>query len=202
MKKLGCLFVGVSIVLSSPVYSGAFDFDIEKPNVFRYTYLEGGYLSRDADFDGFGISGSFDIKPNVSIIGSFSSTSADVFGVSVDFNAFSIGAAHHYKFDNQTLPNTDISLHAEYINYKVEVPFLGGTASNDESGFRVGVKGRYQLNTDLELSADVSIETADVNDLVITPGLAYTLADNFSVVGTYELISDTDTLTISGRLYF
>lgn len=203
MKKLGRLLMGTAVAVSSSAYAGAFDFNEEKPNVFPYTYIEAGYVSLDGNFDGFGVAGSYAFKPNFSVIGSYATTSA---GASLNFNILSIGLAHHYKFENNALQNTDISFHLEFVSYEIEFAgsFFGRPFTNsvDDNGLRFGAKGRHQLNDKFEVFAGVSFETTDINGLVFTPGVVYSVTDKFAVVGSYELISDSEKLMIGGRMYF
>lgn len=195
-KTLLCAAIVTCVISTS---AQAIDFSTEKPALFDYNYIDGGYADWDNGFDGFGGRASYVIKPNLAVVGSYESASREVAGFDLDFSALSVGAAYFSEYSGYQ--NTDLVLHAEYVSYDLEVARFGESASVDESGFRFGAKFRHQLQPNLEVAVDASFETSDMNDFVITPEFAYSVQDNMSVVGSYAL-GDNDHMFIGGRLTF
>ncbi len=108
-------------------------------SAFDYNFVEGGYLHRDNDFSddgGFRIGGSFDVAPNLAVIGEYGNTNS--------FDQLTAGALFHTPINNVLDFNAGATLEH----------FTGGGDRATGFGLRGGVRwnlvpGQWELNPEV-----------------------------------------------------
>jgi len=158
-------------------------------SLFSYNYAQLDYVDMDNSYDGLSISGSYEIYPQVAIIGSILDTSDSGNG----YSRLAVGAAHHGKLEQ--LQNSEVNLHAELEFGDIEA----GKRSDDEIGLRAGATLRLEIQPNLEAFGDVSYSTLFNNDLQVTPGVLLYISPIVAAHVSYQ-ISDNDTLMFGVRL--
>ncbi len=163
------------------------DLNEARPNQFSYNYAEIQYVDMDSGLDGFRLSGSYDIKPNLAITGSLLKASVGRF----DYDLVGLGAAYHARWVE--FEKSDLIIHTSLVS---------GDASNDsELGLTFGAKVRASLKEQLEIYGDLSYTTVFDGDLALDIGAAYTFAPDLAATLNYQL-TDNDALSIGLRYYF
>lgn len=181
--------VVLGLVLTAP--ASAAGSSQPRSGLFSYNYLQLSFVDFDSDFSGFKLDGSFDLQPDLALIGSF--LSADRHN-SYDYNLFTLGLAYHQRLSG--MPKSDIVLHGEFEHASIKYAHR-----NDDNGLRLGAMLRGQIHRNIELFGDVSYASLYDNDLGLTLGLNLSLNQQFSVVGSAEF-SDNDMLLLGVRLLF
>lgn len=159
----------------------------------------------EASFDGFGLNGSFSVADNWMLFADYKAVSEDANGASADLDMLSAGAGYYQGVSE----NTDLFATASVERLDVSGSSGGFSASDDETGFGIGVGVRSMITSTFELSAKVDYVNIDSADVVRAKADAfYYFTDNISVGVGYEMYRpsdvdlDIDTLNASFRYSF
>ncbi len=117
-----------------------------------YSYVETNLLIHPDDYKGFGLQGSYVIRPNMALVGHYNRLTADVVNVDVTSTLISVGG--RYFFGLSSLANTDLDLTAYLTRAEAEA----GSLSISDSGFVLGGQLRHMLG---DLPIGTSIFTAE-----------------------------------------
>ena len=137
-----------------------------------YSYVQGGYVwldgdddivpGVDGDGDGWAVSGSAAIHPNIFLIAGYSKVDLD--DVNVDIKTWDVGIGGNYTVAEKT----SIYATAAYADGKAE----GYGESIDENGYALGAGVRYMLVTDFirasvldGIEFEGSIDYVDFDDI-------------------------------------
>ncbi len=164
------------------------DLNEARPNQYSYNYAEIQYVDMDNGLDGFRLSGSYDIKPNLAITASLLKASVGRF----DYDLMAIGAAYHARWVE--FEKSDLIIHASLVNADT-------SGSDNDLGLTFGAKVRASVKEQLEINGDLSYTTVLDGDLSLDIGAAYTFAPNLAATLNYQL-TDNDALSIGLRYYF
>ncbi|HGX94202.1 MAG TPA: hypothetical protein ENK35_12910 [Candidatus Tenderia sp.] len=164
------------------------DLNEARPNQFSYNYAEIEYVDMDSGLDGFRLSASYDIKPNLALTGSLLRASVS----RLDYNLVSVGAAYHARWVE--FEQSDLIIHASLVNADL-------SRSDSELGVTFGAKVRASIKEELEIFGDLNYTTVLDGDLSLNIGAAYTFAPDLAATLNYQL-TDDDALSIGLRYYF
>lgn len=142
---LFCMLSGGAIAADKPLKTVPVGEDskeaLSTDTRFAYTYAQLNYTHTDysdADIgeDGFGVSGSFLVIPNVFVVGGFGQAETDeVAGITLESTGFNLGAGYRYGLT----PALDLVGTVSAVQMEVEA--LGET--DDDTGFLVTAGARY-----------------------------------------------------------
>jgi Ax21 family sulfation-dependent quorum factor len=166
-----------------------------------YTYVEGGYVRTDTDFDdadGIGVNGSFAIAPNFHVFGGYSAQETDDFDFGgtrfpgLDVDQFRAGIGYNHEISPSADLLTRVAYeHADidgfdYDGYSVEAGVRGALAPNFEgyalAGWEDGddfdgdfygrVGALVKFNPTWGLSGDVKFSEGDTQ-LFVGPRITF-----------------------------
>jgi hypothetical protein len=161
---------------------------------FSYNYVEGAYESTDLDgpdADVFRLSGSYELTPNVNVIGEYAAGDIDnpTGGSDLDFEETAIGLGYHTGI----APKTDVTANIKYINQDIDLV-------EDDNGYGVGVGVRHWLMDKVEVDADIDyVDVGDNEDTRLKLGARYHINESFSAGVGYST-SDNDVDVVSGNI--
>lgn len=192
------LAVGLAVVL--PISAGASDLFPAGDSHFSYNYAEAFYVDVDGYDSGFMFRGSYDFKENIAFVGSYLTSG--------DYAALSFGAAYHSEAT--FMANADLVLHASYESAEIDFSetncgFFGcftTSYSDDDTGLTFGATLRHELQEGLEVFGDVSYSTIWDGNIILTGGAAYAVKPGLSVMGSYQIYDDLDTLSLGIRYLY
>ena len=174
-----------------------------------YDYVQGTYNSIsdssvpgiEVDADGFGVSGSFSVAPNIAVNASYETRSYDkVLGLDIDFTAFTFGLTAHTSIT----PETDIFGNFSVLKVEGEMSDGFTTISDDDTGNTISVGLRHIINNDFEFNIsltheDIYDDTANISEF----GIRFYASDKFSIGIGYSVDSDDlDTILLNARFDF
>jgi hypothetical protein len=150
MQKL--LFA--TLVALAPLASAA--------NELNYNYVEGGFLRADVeDFDegdGFQLGGSIAIGQAGFAFVDYQDVSFDTGGLDVDVQVIYVGGGLHWDVSG----STDVIARAAFVSTEADARFGAARASDDDTGFLIGVAFRGLPMPQFELEG--GIDYVDVGD--------------------------------------
>lgn len=164
-----------------------------------YSYGQLDYQMVDADNDdgdGFQLGGSFELTPNVFVLGEYQDGDFDS---GLEYTAYRLGAGYHAPV------NEKVDWYGQFTweNYEVELDTPFGTASADEDGF--GLEGglRGMVTKQIELNGHVKyVDLGDnIDDTLIGVGALYHASQQFAVGAEYE-DGDESTFSLFARFHF
>lgn len=196
MKKL---LMAVSLSMMCCMAAQANFFTEQRASNFTYNFVELEYVNFQSNLDGFNLNGSYDVLPNLSVIGSVGLHSAG----SLDLTKLSLGAVYHagagQLFNVDVLNGVDMAVHLQIESYDYDSRYW----SNSEVGLLLGVEGRYRVLDDLEAYADISIDTSkriesytgfggryNSRNILLSSGIRYQVLDKLLLTAGVELSSD------------
>lgn len=143
-------------------------------NNFNYNFAQVGYsFINDFDVDeGVIISGSYDVKENINIIGDyFMSTSSDsAIADDIDVDIYSFGIGYHTPVSDKTDVLAEIGL----FNTDSQATARGITIDSDDSGYKLALGARYKFSEKVELRARGDHRNSDdLTDTTLTLGGRY-----------------------------
>ena len=164
---------------------------------FSYNYIQGAYgrvdvdnPAFDADGEGLGISGSFEIDEHFHVFGEFQTANLN-FGA--DFDLKEIGAGYHTNIS----PRTDL-----YANIGLVDVETGGSAGDDGVMFGLGLRGHMSPVVELYGGLDyIDFDNFD-SETRANAGFQLALTDNLGVGLKASLWDDFNIFQINARLYF
>ena len=192
--------------------------ELKKPTAFNYTYIESNYVARDSYGDGFSVSGSYAIFPNLSVHGGYITTSKEksisrTFSKTnekKDFSHIYAGVMYQQKIENIQGMDYFVYLDLERVERKkIESfysPLIGGTISrslenNNDFGARLGAGVRYEAIKNLEVFGDASLATTSDMVYRVTGGARYTLFGGLSAQAFFQF-SEEFNWGVGGRYTF
>ncbi len=161
---------------------------------FNYNYVEGAYENYDldgTDADVGRLSGSYEITPNLNIIGEYATGDIDntAGGSDLDFEETAIGMEYHTSI----APKTDLTTNLKYINQDNDI-------SNSSDGYGVGVGVRHWLKDNIEVDANVDYkDVEDSDDTRLKVGARYYFNKTISAGVGYST-SKEDVDVVSGNI--
>ena len=164
---------------------------------FNYNFIEGSYESYDlngTDADAGKLSGSYELTPNLNIIGDYAAGNIDSSNNSaddseLDFQNSAIGFEYHAPI----APKTDVTTNIKYINQDIDT-------LDDDDGYGVGVGVRHKVTDKVELDANLDYYDIDnSDDTRLKVGARYYFNKSISAGIGYSA-SQEDTDTISGNI--
>lgn len=167
------------------------------PPGLSYSFLDARYVTVDgdgADADGYGISASFLVHPNVFLFGGYADVESDG-GIDVETTTISGGVGFRHGVSGAV----DLVGSAAAVNADVDVPGFG---SDDDTGFALEGGVRALLTPMFEIGGAVTyidIFEEDETDFVAS-GLLHLGASGFSVGASYAV--DAEALSVGGRFNF
>ena len=167
-----------------------------------YNYIQGSYEEveldisggPDADGDGYGISGSFEVGESFYVFADY--TKAD-FDFGVDADELFAGVGYHFGVSD----NVDLFTNLSWVRAEVDAPGFG---SVDDDGFGVAVGLRGNVSDLIELVGSVNYtDLGDGGDTTaIAGGVWFNVTDNFALGVEASFDDDLTTYSAAARLYF
>ena len=171
-----------------------------------YDFIQGTYSSisitdsslPDIDGNGFSVSGSFSVSPNLAINAGYEAASFDrVLGIDMDATALTFGITAH----TAVAPGTDVFGSFSVLNADVEASDGFTTISDDDIGNIIGIGLRHMLSEAVELAIGVSrTDVFDDTSNTFGFGARFYANDTFSVGVGYSTGDDTDTILLNARV--
>lgn len=163
---------------------------------FNYNYGQIDYQS--GDFDGFGVSGTFEINNEIFVRAGYIGATNDDAGFDIDYTRVSVGAGYHMPIITKT--DTDAVFTVSIVNEEVDTPLPA--TSKDETGIMLTAGVRHNLNPDVELAGDIFYIDAIDGDFGIYGEARYNINKDMSA-GLGFTSSDTiDGLSLNFRFGF
>ncbi len=183
MKKatLTHCVAAASLLAVSSLYSASHAADLfsKGPSVFNYNFAEIKYLDADGA-DGFGLTGSGDIRDNIAL-------RVDYLSADNDNDALRLGATYYKQ--SQRYPRADLNFSA------------GLDRVEDEGGIFASVGTRYAFNDVIELNAALEFNTVFDTDLNILLAGLYEVSPGFSALLQTSL-GDDSVIGLGVRFYW
>ena len=183
------------IVFATNAYSKNISYDYVQAT---YSSITDSGLGFDVDGDGFAVSGSFSVTPNIAVGALFGSTSYDdIFGVTVDATELNFGLVAHTSVS----PGTDIFGSFSVVNAEVELSDGFNTLTDDDTGNAIGAGIRSMISDKVEVN--VALARVDIFDDSATDfglGARFYVDQKISLGVAYVTGDDVDTLLLSARL--
>lgn len=161
---------------------------------FSYNYLEGAYESIDLDgpdADVFRLSGSYELTPELNVIGEYATGDVDnpAGGADLDFEETAIGLGYHIGI----APLTDVTANVKLVNQDIDL-------AGDDTGYSVGVGVRHWLMDKIEVDANIDyIDVDDNDDTRLKVGARYYINEAISGGVDYSTSSE-DVDAVSGNI--
>lgn len=198
MKKLA--IAALAAALTAPVAAFA------APS---YTYVQGGYLNVDPsnasnDLEGYFVGASFQIAPNVFIVGGYNNTEGDGAGpfggqFSAEVQTYNVGAGIRAPITDYM----DFNLAAAYVHAEGDYDSPFGAATSKDDGFSVTPGLRTLLGEHLEVVANYNyIDVAEDAESSFDVGGLVHITKMFSVGGTYRFGDNADGWNAGLRVNF
>lgn len=200
-SKLAAALVVGSLLSATTLADGLFHNETH----FSYSFIEGNLAHYNQEhLNGTGVSGSFAILPNLSVIGSLQHNQGKKKGFDKPNvrRTATVGAAYHRQLNGTSLANTDFVLHAEmehkYVSYKGKHQW--NTASTEDVGFLLGGGLRSELISNLEVYGDLSLRIQEITthatsltemrvNPIVTVGARYAVIKNLQVGGYVKVVT-------------
>ncbi|MDH5344908.1 MAG: porin family protein, partial [Gammaproteobacteria bacterium] len=168
---------------------------------FDYNYLSLSYEQIDiddgffnADGDGFGLSGSFEISESFFLFAGYSMGELESI---VDVDQLSAGVGWH-------TPLSDKLDFVAGLSYERIELSASGFGSADEDGYGAGIGLRFQATDAVELNGGINYVDygSDGDDTAFGVGALFGVTENIDIGVHGDWAEDTSTYGISGRFYF
>ena len=137
------------------------------------------------------LAGSYDITPNLNVIGEYATGNIDnpSGGSDLDYQEAAIGLGYH----TQIAPKTDFTANVKVVNQDTDL-------AGDDTGYSAGIGLRHMLVDKIEVDADIDyIDVNNDEDTRLKVGARYYINDTISAGVGYST-SDKDVDTVSGNL--
>ena len=182
-------------------FASAPAFAAEPPAEIRYDYLDLGLLfgeidtaGSDVDFWGAGVAGSWGVHQNIALTASLGTGEIDALG-DIDTTELSFGITPHFALaDNLDLV---IPLALEWAD------FDAGSASDDDTGYSLGVGVRWLINPAWEFGAGLThVDIFDTDDQIVDASIRWHLSHLLSLGLGAEFGDDTSAALFDVRFSF
>lgn len=165
---------------------------------FNYNYVQADYFS--GDFDGFGVTGSFVINPDMFIIANYTGVTNDDLGIDLDYNQVSIGGGFHMPVDTKTDAVFTVSFVSGEFD-DIVTPF-GTIPGIDDTGVLLTAGVRHNLNANIELAGGIFHTTVFDGDTGIQGEARYNINQDMSAGLTYTSSDIIDGIGLNFRMGF
>lgn len=153
-------------------------------------YAEARFLDSEIgnlDGDGIEIAGSYQIDPEWTVFGSYSTQN---FGSSVDLDILELGVGYLLP----PVSGLDLLVAGSILSSEF--------GNDDDNGFKLTGLTRTMLADNLEGRASLNYVNIDDSDIYLELGADYFFNAEFSAGAEIQLGSDTDTISIGARWYY
>lgn len=181
----------------------------------RYSYVEAGWQNTeleddgtfgdDLDGDGLFLGASFAVTDMLHIFASYGDSDLDLnvlgFDVNVGYSTLAAGAGMNFDISE----TVDFVGQLAYVDAEVDVSVPGfGSASEDESGYGLGVGVRGMVTEDFELNAWVNYVDLgdDASDTAFSFGGVYSFTPVFALQAVFSFGDDVNSFGVGARLSF
>lgn len=167
---------------------------VNTPSRFSYNYVEAKIATNSTPNLGnsYNIEGSYNIMPNVNLLGSYTRTTVD--NSDKNLNLLGIGFGYHLPIGI----DTDLTANLLYLDEEESITVGGVTTSISDSGASAGVGVRHLFNRFLEGNATVNFTHVHDSDAKTTLGMRYHYSNRLSSQLSYT-IDDNDNVAASIR---
>lgn len=156
---------------------------------FSYNYVEAAYFRSNldnvkSDAEGWGIRASYDVIPNVNLIGAFKYQSADILGGDLEITEYIIGVGSHHPIHSK------VDAFGTFDFRWQDRDVLGSSDDDTGYGFSGGVRALPRERIELEAAINYSYVVTSNTELALgargylseklSVGLGYALGDNAS----------------------
>ena len=160
-----------------------------------YTYVEGDYISTDADGgldgDGFGLRGSYEFgESGFYGFAGYSQVDIDGTSISADTTDFGFGYGHAIS------DNADLIAEIAHSRSDIEIAKIDGFRTS------VGVRGSFTDNLEGSLKANYYDGSDFSGDFSGTVGMQYKFTQTWGVTGEAEFGDNGETYTVGLRASF
>ena len=163
---------------------------------FNYNY---GQLSYETgDFEGFILTGSFEINKDMFIIARYVDTTNDDFGFDIDYSEISIGAGYHMPINKKTDAVFTVSLD----DGEAEAVIFGFPVADSDTGVLLTAGVRHNLNAKVELAGGAYYISTFDGDFGIQGEVRYNINKNMSAGLSYLSGDYLDGLGLNFRMGF
>ena len=170
---------------------------------FSYNYLTLGYGNVeifDADGDGFNLGGSYAFSDNIH--GFLGYETGELESI-VDATRIRAGIGYNTGLTDAL----DMYARLSYESIDLDVPAILvpilGLGDSDESGYGVGIGGRFRATDQLELNGGIKhVDYGDFDETSLEIGGVYSFNDKWSLGLQGDFGDDISTYALSGRFYF
>lgn len=197
ISKQYYFFAAIILAASTNAISREISYDYIQ-GTYASSTIDTGTTSGDIDANGFGVSGSFSITPNVAFTAGFGATSFDRFlGIDIDTTELTFGVTAHTSI----APGTDISGNFSVLMADIEVSDGFFTASDDDTGNIISVVLRHMVTDAVELNVGFSrVDVFDDTSNTFGFGARFYTNEKFSFGIGYTTGDDVDTLLLNARI--
>lgn len=181
IKKMGAIALLASLSLATH----AADFD--------YSY---GQLSYETgDFEGFVLTGSFEVNEDMFVIARYVDTTNDDPGFDIDYSEISIGAGYHMPVNKDMDAVFTVSL----VDGDIDGPVLG---AGSDTGILLTAGVRFNLNESVELAGGVIYNSTFDADFGLQGEARYNINKSMSAGLSFTSSDSIDGLGVNFRMGF
>ena len=172
----------------------------------NYDYAQGTYrsftdssLGPDIDANGFAITGSFGVTPNIAIAAEYGTRNYDRYlGLDFDFKELTIGLTAHTSIASET----DIFGNFSVLKVEGEIDDGFTTTSDDDTGNTISVGLRHMIKNTTELNASLTREDIfDDTNNIFSVGARFYANETFSLgIGYSTGNDDVDAILLNARI--
>jgi len=181
IKKMGAIALLASLSLATHAAD------------FNYSYGQLGYET--GDFEGFALTGSFEINKDMFIIARYVDTTNDDFGVDIDYSEISIGAGYHMPINKDMDAVFTVSL----ADGEIDGPVLG---AGSDTGVLLTAGVRFNLNEKVELAGGAFYNSTFDGDFGIQGEARYNINKTMSAGLSFISSDFLDGLGLNFRMGF
>jgi len=182
-------------------FASAPAFAAEPPSEIRYDFLDLGLafgeidtVGNDVDFTTAGIGGSWGFHRNIAMTASLGIGEIDTFG-DIDTTELSVGITPHFSLAENLDLVVPVAL--EWADYDA------GAASDDDTGYSIGVGVRWLINPAWELGAGVQhVDIFDTDDQSVAANVRWHINRLFSLSLGGEFGDDASAVLFGARFSF
>lgn len=155
---------------------------------FDYNYASVGFADFD-ETDGLFIDGSFDVAPNINIVGNLYSLD------NMDITEF--GAGYHTGIDQKIDAYGEI----KYVSYEIDTgsPIIG---SIEDDGLALTGGIRFAVAPKIEIGGGVNHYSFEDSETNLFVNGAFAITNKFSIVAEFESGDVFDKFQVGARYYF
>ncbi|REK51991.1 MAG: porin family protein [Bacteroidetes bacterium] len=171
----------------------------------NYDYIEAGYVSTsvelggstDLDGNGFAVTGSSSISPNLAFGAGYSGVSYErLQGIDVDTSELTFGLLAHAAL----APRTDVYASFSVLNADAEASNGFNSISEDDTGNTIGLGVRHLASDAVELGLGLSrVDVFDSADTAFGVSARFFANKTLAIGIGYSVADDIDAISVSAR---